>query len=269
MLIALFKNIFISQNQADMSGTTIKQIATVSPIDPEALKPIQKPQRALSIIKEFSLNTSAHGLPGIARSQSIHNRIFWSVVVIGFTGIMLFFVTQAIRAYFDYPSQTSISVIFEWPQAFPAVTICNYSPLRYDRFIGPFLNYTNTFNITNTTDTTNFTMAQTSSIFQFLSYKLNRSESLNDLFYPLDGMMISCNYNGISCSAGNFTSFITPTYGLCYTFNAKLKDAVNDGLRYNSDNGQNGVFQVRLYTHEHQYVPYISQGNDTIRISLF
>jgi Amiloride-sensitive sodium channel len=190
-------------------------------------------------------------------------------VLIGFTGIMLFFVIKAIRAYFDYPSQTSVSVIFEWPHAFPEVTICNYSPLRYDRFIGPFLNYTNTFNITNTTDTNNFTTAQTSYIFQFLSYKLNRSESLNDLFYPLDGMMISCNYNGMSCSAVNFTSFITPTYGLCYTFNAKLKDAVNDGIRYNSDNGQTGILQVRLYAHEHQYVPYISQGNCNVMISLF
>ena len=264
MQILPFRNIFIYLNQVDMTDTTINEIVTVFPINPETLKPPQKPQQALSVIKEFSLNTSTHGLPGIARSQNIPNRIFWTVSFIIFTGMMLYFITKAIIAYFEYPSQTSISIVFEWPQAFPAVTICNYSPLQYSRFIGPFFNYTNTFNITNTTDTNDFTMAQTSYIFQFLTDKLNRGESLTDYFYPLDGMMMNCNYNGMSCSVINFTWFITPTYGICYTFNAKLKDTVNDGLRYNADNGQNGVLELQLYVHQHQYVPYISKGEDNI-----
>lgn len=36
----------------------------------------EKRRRRRSIIRNFCLNTSAHGLPGIARSQSIWNRLF-------------------------------------------------------------------------------------------------------------------------------------------------------------------------------------------------
>ena len=244
----------------DMSNETVRHVATVFPIESNALKPDSKIRRRCSIIKEFSLNTSTHGIPGIARSQSVRNRLFWIISLLIFTGLMCYFVVQSIRAYLEYPSQISISVIVEWPQAFPAVTICNYSPLRYDRFIGPFLNYTNTLNLTNTTDSTNFTETQSTYVRDFLIYKSNRNESLNDFFYSLDSMMIYCNYNGIPCSATNFTWFVSGIYGLCYTFNAKLKDTINDGIRYNADNGGDGILNLRLYTHQHQYVPYMSYG---------
>ncbi|CAF3383250.1 unnamed protein product [Rotaria sp. Silwood1] len=243
-----------------MSNAIFKQATAVFPRNPEVLEPLPKRQRASSIIKEFSLNTSTHGLPGIARSQSIPNRIFWSISTLAFTGIMLYFIVQAIRAYFEYPSQTSVSIIFEWPQAFPAVTICNYSPIRYDKFIDPFLNYTNSLNLTNTTDTTNFTFTQSLYVRDFLVYKLNQGDSLKDFVYPLEAMMMSCTYNGLSCSAANFTWFLSPTYGMCYTFNAKLKNTINDGIRYNADNGGNGVLELRLYAHRHQYVPYLSNA---------
>jgi hypothetical protein len=165
-----------------MSDETIKNIVTVFPVDAEALKPDSKLRRPGSIIKEYGLNTTAHGIPGIARSQSIQNCLFWTVSFLFFTDIMIYFIVEAIIAYFQYPSQTSVSIIVEWPQAFPAVTICNYSPLRYDQFIGHFLNYTNALNLTNTTYTTNFTYQQSLYVNDFLIYKLNRNESLNDFF---------------------------------------------------------------------------------------
>ncbi|CAF0762726.1 unnamed protein product [Adineta ricciae] len=220
----------------------------------------KKRHRVGSIVKEFGLNTSTHGIPGIARSESTHNRIFWIVCLLIFFGIMVYFVTEAILAYFTYPTQTSVSIILEWPQAFPALTVCNYSPFRYDRFIGPFLNYTNMRNLTNTTDTSHFTVEQSHYIQDFLTYKLNQNESLNDLFYSLDSMMMYCNYNGMSCEASNFTWFISPNFGLCYTFNALLKTTGQDGLKYNADNGSSGILQLRFYVHQHQYVPYLSNG---------
>ncbi|CAF2079938.1 unnamed protein product [Rotaria magnacalcarata] len=238
-----------------MLDTKVQHEPTTDKQDFEIIEPAPKRRGARSIIKEFSLNTSIVGPSGIARSESIHNRLYWTVALISFTGIMLYFIVEAILAYFDYPTQTSVSVVFEWPQAFPAVTICNYASIRYDRFIGPFLNYTNALNLTNTTDTTNFTVAQINYIDDFLIDVVNKGEPLNDYFFPLSGMMMSCSYNGVACTAANFTSFISPTYGMCYTFNAKLKNIDNGGIRYNSDNGANGLLQLALYAHEQQYVP--------------
>ena len=254
-----------------MPNETINHIATVFPIDPEALKPDPKLRRRVSIIKEFGLNTSTHGIPGIARSENIPNRIFWTIAFLIFTGIMIYFVVEAILAYFAYPSQTSVSIIVEWPQAFPAVTICNYSPIRYDRFIGPFLNYTNALNLTNTTDTTVFDSTQANYIYSFLVDKLNRGESLNDFFFSLESMMIYCNYNGLPCTVANFTSFVSPLYGLCYTYNAKLKNATDNDVKNSGDNGGNGLFQLQLYAYQHQYVPYMLNGkcNNNIILMCF
>jgi hypothetical protein len=161
-----------------------------------------------------------------------------------------------------------LHIIVEWPQAFPAVTICNYSPLRYDQFIGPFLNYTNALNLTNTTDTTQFDITQSYYIYDFLIDKLNQNEPLNDYFFSLETMMMNCSYNGLPCSVANFTWFTSPLFGMCYTFNAKLKDGTDADIKNSGDNGGTGVFQLSLYAHQQQYVPYLSNGKATIIVSL-
>ena len=99
-------------------------------------------RRRRSIIREFALNTSTHALPGIARSQSKHNRIFWSISFLTFTGIMIYFVVQSLRNYFQYPTQTSVSIVVERSQIFPAVTICNYGAGRSDMSSAEYLNFT-------------------------------------------------------------------------------------------------------------------------------
>ena len=44
-----------------------------------------------------------HGIPGIARSRSKLNGLFWSVSFLAFTRVMIYFVVQSIRNYFQYP----------------------------------------------------------------------------------------------------------------------------------------------------------------------
>ncbi|CAF1305218.1 unnamed protein product [Adineta steineri] len=243
-----------------MSEVTTKDKPTNFSTDLEIVKSESKLHQSRSIIREFSLNTSMHGIAGISRSQSIHNRIFWSIAILIFTGMMFYFSIQAIRAYFKYPTEISVEFIEEWPQAFPAVTICNYSPLRYDQFIMPYLNYTNTFNLTNTNDTSTFSALQAEHISNFLNHELNRNQSLHDLYYPLEAMLIKCVYNGVNCSVHDFIRFISPRYGFCYTFNAQAKHINNGKLHYNNENGKSGQLELDLYTHSHQYVPYLSNG---------
>ncbi|CAF4941276.1 unnamed protein product [Rotaria sp. Silwood1] len=241
-----------------MTDTTIKQLATIFPIDTEALKPDLKFRRRRSIIRDFSLNTSTHGVPGIARSQSIQNRIFWIVTTLAFTGIMLFFVVESIKQYFNFPTQTSVSFIVERSQAFPAVSICNYSPFRLDNFIEPFLNFTNSRNLTNTTDTSTIPIEAAPYLFDFIQNLLNYDEYLSNYFFPLSSMLISCLYNGERCQATDFIQFFSFYFGHCYTFNAKMK--LNDSsVRSTIDHGGIGKLELQLYAHSHQYVPYTSR----------
>ena len=214
--------------------------------------------RRRSIIREFGLTTSAHGIPGIVRSKSIHNRLFWSISFIAFASITLYFVVREIRSYFQYSTQTSVNMISEWPQFFPAFTVCNVAPVRYDRFIVPFLNYTATANISDINASTPFSASHIKHFGDFFQMKINRNESLEEFFFPLQAMLMKCVFNGYPCSAANFTSFSLPSYGLCHTFNAKLKSKEN--VRYSDEYGGSGNLNLRLYVHSHQYVPYIREG---------
>lgn len=242
-----------------MTDTGIKSMATVFPDNTESKQAYNKFPRRRSIIREFALNTSTHGLPGIARSQSIHNRVFWTLSTLFFTGIMLFFVIESIEDYFSYPTQTSVSFIVNRSQDFPAVSICNYSPLRYDTFIKPFLNYTNSKNFTNTSDTSTISAIQSSYIPDFLIYQLNTNQSLTDYFFPLKSMLMWCFYNGVTCQHTDFITFLSSSFGQCYTFNAKMKEN-QTSLRSTTESGGTGNLQFGLYAHSHQYVPYVAEG---------
>jgi hypothetical protein len=240
-----------------MSDSTIKHIATVFPVKADI-----KSHQPGSIIREFALNTSTHGVPGIARSQTKHNCIFWTIAFLTFAGILIFFVYQSIADYFQYPTQTSVSIVIERSQAFPAVTFCNYAPARFDLVIGPLLDYSNSHNLTNTNDTSMaaFTPAQALIVRDLLQEKLGGNQSVTDFLFSIGIMLINCSYNGITCTADDFISFISSTYGLCYTFNAKTKNANGSDVRYTDDNAGSGDLILRLYAQSHLYIPYVSEG---------
>ena len=197
------------------------------------------------IIRGFGLNTCTYSIPGIERSQILHNRTFWSLCFLVFTGTTLYFVTQSRRVYFRYTTQTTVDTVNESPQLFPVAVICNYSPCRFDRFIEPYLNYTNDY---NATDRSTFSSAQT--------------ELLDNLYYSLDSMLIRCVCSGPNCSTSDF---ISPSYGRCYTFNAQSNHIYNGELHYNNENGDTGKLEFSLYAHSHQCVPFYADGEQSVR----
>lgn len=243
-----------------MQETTSNRVAPEGTVIRDTWESDSPKARRQSIIREFALNTSTHGLPGIARSQSKHNCIFWTISFFIFTGVMIYFVTETIMDYFQYPTQTSISIVIERSQTFPAVTFCNYAPARFDRVIGPFLNYTNLINVTNSNDTTTFTLQQASYLRQFLQEQLNAGNPIDQYFFPIDTMLMNCSYNGIVCTANDFISFVSSIHGLCFTFNAKMKNPNGSAVRRTSDGGGPGKLQLRLYAQSHLYIPYVSEG---------
>ena len=216
-------------------------------------------RRRRSIIHEFCLNTSTHALPGIARSLSWHNRLFWSISFACASGLMLFLIVQSIRAYLAYPTQIGLDIVTEWPQYFPAFSFCNVGILRFDQFFQPFVDFMNVLNLTNTNDTSTWTPAQASYMMRFILFQFNANRSMEPFFYSLPSMLYRCSYNGQPCSASDFIPF-TSTYGSCYTFNARLKNTSEDSLRYGNENGGAGKLELGLYVHSHQYVPYLSDG---------
>ena len=244
----------------------MNNLAAILPVDNNVWKLDPARQRARSIIREFALNTSTHAIPGIARSQSMANRIFWSISFISFTGIMVYFIAKSIINYFEYPVQTGVAVFIEQPQIFPAFTFCNHGFFRYDKMIDEYVNYTNSKNITNTTASAPFTPTQSLYLQDFLVEKINSGETVDDSLFTLDMMLIDCNYNSKQCNKADFISFISASYGFCYTFNAKTKQNNNSRLRFVDENGGIGILTLRLYAHSHLYTPYVLAGKMFYRV---
>lgn len=55
------------------------------------------------------------------------------------------------------------------------------------------------------------------------------SQQLESIGFTFETMVLSCEYNGVQCSRGDFTWFYSQQYGNCYTFNAEKFD--NGSLR--------------------------------------
>ena len=237
----------------DSNKNTVLQLASIFPVNPKPEKEI-KLRRRRSIIREFSLNTSTHGIPGIARSESIHNRIFWTVAFLAFLGIMLYFIVEAIRAYFAYPTQTSVELKSERSQFFPAFTFCNGGGLRSDILKSL---YTASTNVSNITNSVNSAMNLVIFLRILLPELINTGQSLDPFLFSLQSMLISCTYAGMACTAKDFTSFFSASYGRCYTFNAKTK---TNTLLYSYSNSGLGVLSLRLYLYDHLYTSYVNEG---------
>ena len=177
---------------------------------------------------------------------------------------MMYFIIQSIRHYFQYPTQTSVSIVMDQQAAFPAVTICNYSPLRSDLVLPSFMNYTNARNVTNITDLTKLTRKELEMLEDFMIEKANRAESMREYFFSLAVMFLGCDYNGITCTTSDFRSFISSKFGLCYTFNAKARDTNASQVRSITDKTRTGKLLLHLYAHSHLYISSFSNGQSTV-----
>ncbi|CAF2570868.1 unnamed protein product [Rotaria sp. Silwood2] len=227
-----------------------------SPNESSSIESGKKWHRRLSIIRESATKTSMHGLPKVFHSENIYRRIFWAISFGSFTAFMLFFIVRAILTYLQYPTRIDMSTDVEWPQYFPAFSICNVASLRYDQFIGSFLNYTNALNLTykNITD-----VLSSVQIRNFIQYKVNRNESVAQYSFSLDSMLYQCLYNFMPCSSLDFVPFISSVYGLCFTFNAKMKNS-SVSIREGNQYGSFGQLDLAFYVHSQQYVPYFVDG---------
>ena len=232
------------------------QTSIVPPTDGVLTTGEIKRQHRRSIIREFCLTTSIHGLPGIARSESIRSRIFRLISFTGSASIMIYFIIKASIAYFDYPTNLDLSYVTKWPQYFPAFSLCNIAPLRYDLFIGPFLNYSNRTMEANANDTVNTNAFSITELWNFLIHTNNMNGSVESFFFSLSSMLYTCTYNFQICSAQDFIPFLSSSYGLCFTFNPKLKNSSNNNIRYTNQNGGSGKLYLGLYVHSHQYIPH-------------
>ncbi|CAF1291168.1 unnamed protein product [Adineta ricciae] len=241
-------------------SNTIKHLSIELPTEHNVTQIPKQRSKWLSIIYNFSSETTAHGLPRIVHSENRFNRLYWSIATLACAALMIYFIIRAILEYFTYPTQIDISIESEWPQHFPAFSFCNVGGFRLDAFAVPFANYTNSHNLTNTNDSSTVYLEQIPYLISFMRDLFSQNLTLEPFAFPLSATLVSCSYNSHQCTTADFVPFIHTTYGYCYTFNGKLKNesegSVRDGTEYNGL----GILNLGLYVHSNQYIPYMTDS---------
>ena len=109
-------------------------------------KPEEKPKKSELDISEIpkegstsggfrqNLWVSANKFKGSAFPKIEHPdrllKIFWILIYLVFTGILVLQISILLAQYFDYPVEISVKVVSQESQEFPAVTVCNNNPVK-------------------------------------------------------------------------------------------------------------------------------------------
>ena len=222
-------------------------------------------ERIISIISDSTM----HGIPRLIKSKSLISKIIWTLFFVTCTAGCIYLILSSICTYLEYNDVTSIEIITEIPAKFPVVSICNLNKvLKTNRLVSEILDMYS--NITPN-DFKDF-------------YIMNSLTNLNDtikrsLSYSLNETIIQCSFNLIQCNiTRDFTWFISPFYGNCYSYNTGLDNLGNKlDIKEISKPGKINGFQLELFIgNPNEILDYmISSGyhiminNQTYKISTF
>ncbi|ELU13552.1 hypothetical protein CAPTEDRAFT_146895 [Capitella teleta] len=78
----------------------------------------------------FKEKTTAHGVPHIDQARGVIKRSFWSLITALMISGLAYNLYSISRLYFRYPVDVTIRLLHQSELNFPAVTVCNMSPLK-------------------------------------------------------------------------------------------------------------------------------------------
>ena len=186
--------------------------------------------------KEKLFDSTIHGCGMYFRSETWILKMMWILFGLGSLVYLIYLVTSLLIEYHRFEVTVANDRYQELPARFPAVTICNINSYDEEFSYAYILNKTTDaacFKFTNGDSFSNCLKSNdtNSAIDKFLEKmqrliandKSLKAIDLTTYGYDLSThMMISCNFNGIQCSASDFKQFWSHNYGNCYTFNHEV-----------------------------------------------
>jgi len=208
--------------------------------DDSKIKLCKKFERLLKNFLEYS---TIGGLSELGKKEELYLRFFWTVVVFICSSYTLVTFIETVNRFYNYEVNLVFDKYQDIPTKFPFVTICNQNPFN-EQYAFKYLQdkylFTRDYGYYNPVNSELIKKIEEYEFYFSISDKMvnNKDQTINQfkrtlindlnqtelsLFgYDLDtDMLISCQYNGHSCSEtnGDFKRFWNNIYGNCYTFN--------------------------------------------------
>lgn len=160
-------------------------------------------------------STTLHGIRNVFSDGSRLRRFIWLLCLFGSTATFLKVTSNLISSYLSYDVITRVSLVNQDHAIFPAVTICNFNPMRKD--------YIEKMNLTNLLSLVGYEAGEANPpAWKDLEEVFNTSmvDVLIDGGHKMTygNMFQSCTFQERECRAEDFKPVFT-RMGLCYTFN--------------------------------------------------
>ena len=194
--------------------TTIKNLANVDPENERALDVNTKPS-AHSLFRQFTESTTLHGISHVFGNGSKIRRFIWLLCVLSCTAGFIVAAIKLCSSYFSYDVVTRVTLINKDYAMFPAVTICNFNPLRKDYI--EQMNLTEVLALVPNTDNDKRTESiRRAKRVLNTSMKVVYKEGAHKM--DRENILSECSFQGRQCGEEDFKPVFT-SMGLCYTFN--------------------------------------------------
>ena len=205
---------------------------------PESNKEETLKEKIADFIKDWVKDTTSHGIPRVFKTKFKVIQILWLTCFLASAGYMIYTIVELFIAYYAHEVTATTIRVQELPATFPSITFCNLNPFNEQyahQYIVKVSDKAKCFNLDNNIDFQNcFNTTNTNQAFDKFIDQLKRKvasdKRLTEAYKQYYGysllydMLVSCDYNGNSCNADNFTTYWDNDYGNCYTFNGGKED---------------------------------------------
>jgi hypothetical protein len=175
-------------------------------------------------LKEWGLNSTAHGISNLCRLENKLIKIIWIICFISSFGYCISTIYNIIDNFLQFDVLINQQVVSESPIEFPAITVCNLNP--FDRRNAK--NYiTNTLaknNLSYVTDTTKIDI-NPKLVNSLIKSTIIGDTSLNStqvryFGFDINYMLLTCYFNDVPCNSSDFTWRYDYDFTNCFTFNS-------------------------------------------------
>jgi hypothetical protein len=211
----------------------------------------------LQELHDLAVDSTSHGFPRIFKSAWRKEwliTILWSVLFLASFIYCVYSIVVCFETFLMYGVTATISRVQNLPATFPAITICNINAFNEAYVTEYIFNKTELAKCFYTTNGTVFEKCMNTLYPNKAFYTFNDNikrivandkelTETDHYWYGYDlhtDMLISCNYNGVSCNSSDFVQYWDNVYGNCYTFNKGDKPLVT------SSPGDNYGLQLEL-----------------------
>ena len=232
-----------SVNEPDI----VKGFASKDGPEPEEKKSLKK--EILEMVRDCGDRSSIHSLPSFAsKNVPFLVKVVWMICVVISWGYFGYQIYGVVNLYLTYSVVSAVSIGYEAPTDFPSKnflgllswSIAKFLPLLVFSFLAVDICNLNPFNGYETGDYfadvisqneltvdgsdtvrayTDEVSSKFKSFFQYMRLTNQLAKPGYEYGFLLKDILISCEYQGVNCSASDFYWYYDYNYGNCYRFN--------------------------------------------------